>query len=156
MTTPVAKPLETSLVNDAPGLELSSNQTSLSFERTRMSADRTLMSMVRTSLSLISFGFTIYTVFQKLAETTALPINEEAPRNFGMALILIGITLLVLGIRSHMHFQRNLTARHERLFEMRLVRHSAHYRATPTFAVAAALLFVGVAAFAMIVFNMLR
>ena len=31
-----------------------------------MSADRTLMSVIRTSLSLISFGFTIFQVFEKL------------------------------------------------------------------------------------------
>ena len=38
----------------------------MSFQRTRLSADRTLMSVIRTALSLISFGFTIYQVFQKL------------------------------------------------------------------------------------------
>ena len=41
-------------------------RTGMSFQRTRMSADRTLMSVIRTSLSLISFGFTIFQVFQKL------------------------------------------------------------------------------------------
>ena len=151
----VAKPLETELINDQPGLELSSNNTSLSFERTQMAADRTLMAIVRTSLSLIGFGFTIHTVFQKLAQTSAAPLNENSPRNFGLALILIGIVMLVMGIWSHMKFQRTLTARHERLFELKLIRHSAHYQATPTFAVAAALLFVGIAAFAVIVFNMM-
>ena len=149
----LAKPLETALVNNEPGLELSSNNTSLSFERTQMAADRTLMAIVRTSLSLIGFGFTIHTVFQKLAESSAIKINDDAPRNFGLALILIGIVMLVMGILSHMRFQRNLTARRQRLFELQLVRHSAQYSATPTFAAAGALLFVGIAAFAVIIFN---
>ena len=37
----------------------------MSFQRTRMSADRTLMSVIRTSLSLITFGFTIFQIFEK-------------------------------------------------------------------------------------------
>ncbi len=50
-------------------VELSSRRTGMSFQRTRMSADRTLMSVIRTSLSLISFGFTIFQVFEKLHES---------------------------------------------------------------------------------------
>jgi putative membrane protein len=50
---------------DQISVELSSRRTGMSFQRTRMSADRTLMSVIRTSLSLISFGFTIFQVFQK-------------------------------------------------------------------------------------------
>ena len=55
---------------DRISVELSSRRTGMSFQRTRMSADRTLMSVIRTSLSLISFGFTIFQVFEKLRETT--------------------------------------------------------------------------------------
>ena len=51
---------------DRISVELSARRTGMSFQRTRMSADRTLMSVIRTSLSLISFGFTIYQVFEKL------------------------------------------------------------------------------------------
>jgi putative membrane protein len=118
-----------------------------------MSADRTLMAIVRTSLSLIGFGLTIHTVFQKLAESSAIKINDDAPRNFGLALIFIGIVMLVMGIMSHMRFQWNLTARRQRLFELKLVRRTFQYSTTPTFAVAGALLFVGNAAFAMIIFS---
>ena len=53
---------------DRISVELSSRRTGMSFQRTRMSADRTLMSVIRTSLSLISFGFTIFQVFQKLRD----------------------------------------------------------------------------------------
>ena len=53
---------------DNISVELSSRRTGMSFQRTRMSADRTLMSVIRTSLSLISFGFTIFQVFEKLRD----------------------------------------------------------------------------------------
>src|SRR6478736_10060800 len=78
-------------------VELSSRRTGVSFERPRMSADRTLMSVIRTSLSLIGFGFTIFQVFQKLYEAKVLQ-RAQAPRNFGVALVLLGIAMLVLGI----------------------------------------------------------
>ena len=148
-----AEPQKTALINDDPGVELASNRTSLSFERTRMGADRTLMAIVRTSLSLIGFGFTIYTVFQKLAQSKVLPLNQDSPRNFGLALIVIGIAMLVMGIWSHLRFQRALTDRRQQLFDLHLLRHSVEYRATPTLAAAAALLLVGLAAFAVIIFN---
>ena len=148
-------PPETPLIADEPGLVLASNRTGLSFERTRMSADRTLMSIVRTSLSLIGFGFTIHTVFEKLGEAGTLALNQNSARNFGLALIFIGVVLLIMGIAAHMKFQRQLPVRHDQLFELKLVRHAYHYSATPTFAVAAALLLVGLAAIATIVFNMM-
>ena len=148
------EPEEAPLVDDSPGLELSSNQTNLGFERTAMGADRTLMAIVRTSLSLIGFGFTINAAFQKLAEKGVLPLNQSAPRNFGLALIFIGIMMLVLGIVAHVRFQRALTARHDRLFARRLVHQKTEYRATPTFAVAGALLLVGLAAFCVAMFNL--
>jgi putative membrane protein len=148
------KPLqETALVDDDPGVVLASSRTALSFERTRMGADRTLMAIVRTALSLIGFGFTIHTAFQKLAEAGAVSMRTESPRNFGLALIFIGVTLLIMGILSHRKFQRQLNGRHDQLFEQRLVRHATQYTATPTFAAALALLFVGLAAFAVIIFN---
>ncbi len=57
--------------SDQINTELSARRTGMSFQRTRMSADRTLMSVIRTALSLISFGFTIYQVFQKLRDAEA-------------------------------------------------------------------------------------
>jgi putative membrane protein len=63
-----ATPVTAASDPDRISVELSSRRTGMSFQRTRMSADRTLMSVIRTSLSLISFGFTIFQVFQKLRE----------------------------------------------------------------------------------------
>jgi putative membrane protein len=69
--------------------ELAERRTGMSFQRTRISADRTLMSVIRTSLSLISFGFTIFQVFQKLRDQNLL--SGAAPaRNFGVTLVLLG------------------------------------------------------------------
>ena len=76
--------------SDRISVELSSRRTGMSFQRTRMSADRTLMSVIRTSLSLISFGFTIYQVFEKLRDQDVLT-HAAPPRNFGIALVALGI-----------------------------------------------------------------
>lgn len=152
---PGAETDDLSLISDDPSMELAANRTSLGFERTMMGADRTLMAIVRTALSLIGFGFTIHTVFQKLSEGSVLPLNEDSPRNFGLALILIGVVMLIMGIWSHLRFQRNFKVRQARLVHLKLLRYSIAYPAAPTFAVAAALLFVGIAAFAVIVFNAL-
>src|SRR5512143_4184303 len=89
--------------SDAVSAELSSRRTGLSFQRTRMSADRTLMSVIRTSLSLIGFGFTIFQVFQKLYDAQVLK-RAQAPRNFGEALVMLGIAALVVGILYHVRF----------------------------------------------------
>jgi len=82
---------------DRISVELSSRRTGMSFQRTRMAADRTLMAVIRTSLALIGFGFTIFQVFQKLYEAKIIHRAQE-PRNLGVALVLLGITMLVLGI----------------------------------------------------------
>ena len=75
---------------DRISVELAARRTGMSFQRTRMSADRTLMSVIRTSLSLISFGFTIFQVFEKLRDQNVI-MHAAAPRNFGMALVVLGI-----------------------------------------------------------------
>lgn len=87
--------------------EMSMRRTGMSFQRTRMSADRTLMSVIRTSLSLISFGFTIFQVFEKLREAGTIS-HAGAPRNFGIALVLLGIAMLAGGIVYHVQFMRGL------------------------------------------------
>src|SRR3954469_18825190 len=89
-------------------LELSMRQTGLAFQRTRMSADRTLMSVIRTALSLISFGFTIFQVFKHLEETKVLEGARPAARNFGGALVLLGVGMLTVGIIYHLLFMRGL------------------------------------------------
>src|SRR6201986_4274987 len=93
---------------DDISVELSSRRTGMSFQRTRMSADRTLMSVIRTALSLISFGFTIFQFFRHLQETKVLDTVGPAARNFGGALALLGVGMLVAGIVYHLLFMRGL------------------------------------------------
>lgn len=84
----------------------------LAYERSRLAADRTLMAWVRTSLSMISFGFTIFKFFQYLREanlsSATIPVNR--PRNFGLALLILGIVLLGFAILEHVLFVRRLAA----------------------------------------------
>ncbi len=97
---------------DSMSDELSSRRTALSFQRTRMSADRTLMAIIRTSLSLIGFGFTIYQFFRYLRGTAGVSelLRGEAPRNFGLALVILGVVMLSLGIWKHIAFMLELRA----------------------------------------------
>src|SRR5512143_298613 len=103
MNEPVATRITSKSEADRISVELSSRRTGMSFQRTRMSADRTLMGVIRTSLSLIGFGFTIFQVFQKLVEADVLK-RAQAPRNFGQALVMLGIAALVVGIVYHVRF----------------------------------------------------
>src|SRR6185503_9697176 len=101
---------ESSLINT----ELSARRTGLSFQRTRMSADRTLMSAIRTSLSLISFGFTIFQVFRSLPKEWAVnAVPANAGRNFGIALVMLGAAVLILGITYHVSFMKQLRLERE-------------------------------------------
>src|SRR3546814_19267831 len=87
--------------------EMSMRRTGMSIQRTRMSADRTLMSEIRTSLSMMSFGFTIYQVFRKLADSGAIS-SGRAPGHFGGILIVLGIVILIGGIWRHVQFALQL------------------------------------------------
>src|SRR5881398_3167411 len=88
--------------------ELSRRRTGLSFQRTRLSADRTLMSVIRTALSLISFGFTISQLLAKMKDAGVSRGGPNAARNFGLALVLLGVGSLVVGIIYHLLFMRGL------------------------------------------------
>jgi putative membrane protein len=104
-------------------VELASRRTALAFQRTRMSADRTLMAVIRTSLSLIGFGFTIYQFFRYLRETAGAPqlLRSEAPRNFGLALVILGVVMLSLGIWRHVAFMLELRAERKTFADRELI-----------------------------------
>jgi putative membrane protein len=104
-------------------LRLSMRRTRLSFQRTRMSADRTLMSIVRTALSLIGFGFTIYQFFRYLhQQADNIPlVRPHAARNFGIALVALGVLLLVFGIIGHVRFMLELRQDHDELVREALI-----------------------------------
>jgi putative membrane protein len=137
---------------DDPSVELASRRTGMSFQRTRMSADRTLMSVIRTSLSLIGFGFTIFQVFQKMREHDMIT-HAAAPRNFGIALVGLGILMLIGGIVYHIQFMLHL--RQQRIAMMRdgLVHGESKFPPSLTLMTAMILLLIGVVAIVSMVFN---
>ncbi len=117
----------------------------MSFQRTRMSADRTLMSVIRTSLSLISFGFTIFQVFQKLRDQTILTGAAPA-RNFGMALVSLGIAMLVIGIGYHVQFMFGLREERKAMTAAGLIHGESKFPPSLTLITALILLVIGVGA----------
>lgn len=125
--------------------DMSMQRTGLSIERTRMSAERTLMSFVRTALSLISFGFTIHAAFQKLVEANVLE-KSTAPRNFGLALVLIGVMLLIGGIYRHVQFSLHLRKLQQDSTSAGLASGEPPYPFSITLVTAGALLLLGMAA----------
>lgn len=145
MTEIVDSPLP--LIGGDASTELSANRTAMSFDRTALSNDRTLMSVVRTALSLIGFGFTIFQFFHKLSEQF-LPkgLPPEAPRRFGLALILLGVIILTFGIYNHAHATKERRRRRQALFEAQLIHHPEIKRPNSAMIVAVMLLVVGLLA----------
>ena len=137
---------------DRISVELSARRTGMSFQRTRMSADRTLMSVIRTSLSLISFGFTIYQVFDKLREAGTLA-HAAAPRNFGVTLVALGIAMLVIGIVYHIQFMVGLRHEREDMRATGLIHAESRFPPSMTLIAALLLLLVGIVAIFSMVFQ---
>lgn len=138
--------------SDKISVELSSRRTGMSFQRTRMSADRTLMSVIRTALSLISFGFTIYQVFQKLRDAGTLA-HAAAPRNFGVTLVLLGIVMLVVGILYHVQFMIGLRRERDAMRDAGLIHAQSGYPISFTLLTAVILLLIGLVAISSMIFN---
>ena len=139
MTASTPKP-----IND-PGTELARRRTGMSFQRTRMSADRTLMSVMRTALSLIGFGFTIFQFFQKMRDADVLQ-RVNAPRNFGLALVIIGIGMLILGIVYHIQFMAGLRKTREEMRAEGLIHGESVFPTSLSLITATLLLLLGIAA----------
>lgn len=130
---------------DQISVELSSRRTGMSFQRTRMSADRTLMSVIRTSLSLISFGFTIFQIFEKL-RNQQLVAHATPARNFGVALVGLGITMLVIGLIYHVQFMLELRRTRKAMTATGLIHAESRFPPSLTLITAVALLLIGVSA----------
>jgi putative membrane protein len=137
---------------DLISVELSSRRTGMSFQRTRMSADRTLMSVIRTSLSLISFGFTIYQVFEKLREHNVIT-HAAAGRNFGVALVALGIVMLVGGIIYHVQFMVGLREERKSMTADGLIHAQSQFPVSLTLITAVILLLIGVFAIVSMMFR---
>jgi putative membrane protein len=120
-----------------PGTEMSSRRTGMSFQRTRLAADRTLMATIRTSLSLFGFGFTIHQIFTKLFEQGVIT-RPQAARNFGLALVLIAVAMLVMGIVYHGMFMLGLRTTRREMTAAGLIHGESHF--PPSFTLISALL----------------
>jgi putative membrane protein len=138
--------------SDQISVELSARRTGMSFQRTRMSADRTLMSVIRTSLSLISFGFTIFQVFEKLKDQSMIT-HAAAPRNFGIALVALGILMLIGGIIYHVQFMLELRATRHAMTADGLIHGESRFPTSLTLITALILLVIGVAAIVSMLFQ---
>jgi putative membrane protein len=73
----------------------------LALERTRIAYERTLMAWVRTATSMITFGFSVYKFFEFELAKSDTAASGIGPREFGIALILIGLTTLLIGRLEH-------------------------------------------------------
>lgn len=140
----------TETISDAPSsasiaTELAMRRTGMAFQRTRMAADRTLMAVIRTALSLISFGFTIYQLFNKLRDAGVLK-NAASARNFGETLVLLGIGMLILGIIYHVMFMSGLRRQRAAMKAQQLVYGESGFPASLVLIVAITLLLIGIAA----------
>jgi putative membrane protein len=125
-------------------------RTGMAFQRTRMAADRTLMAVIRTALSLISFGFTIFTFFNKLKDAGVLKGAAPA-RTFGESLVLLGVGMLILGIIYHVRFMLGLRSMRSSMKLEGLVHADSGFPASLVLIVAVILLLIGIgAAFSMI------
>jgi putative membrane protein len=113
--------------------------------RTRLSLERTLMSWVRTSVALIGFGFTIVQFFEHLHAIagTAPGLRPEAPRYLGLALIAAGVFTLLISTWQYRSVVHYLWSKE---FEP-IAGVGDVVRMTPLYAVAIALIFIGLFAF---------
>ena len=131
------------------GTELAMRRTGMSFQRTRMSADRTLMAVIRTSLSLISFGFTIYQFLGRLSFAN----SAEAARNFGLALVVLGVAMITMGIVYHVQFMWGLRVQSKELTATGLIYGRSQFPPSLTLITAVLLLLLGLLAVSSMVFH---
>lgn len=117
-----------------------------------MSADRTLMSVIRTSLSLIGFGFTIYQFFQHLRAENVLT-GAHAARNFGVALVYLGVLMILAGIAFHIQFMLALRNQRTEMTKSGLIHGQSRFPVSYTLIVAFVLLLLGLAAIASVSFR---
>jgi putative membrane protein len=133
-------------------VEQAARRTGMAFQRTRMSADRTLMSVIRTSLSLLSFGFTISQVFEKLHDAGTIA-HAGAASNFGIALVILGVLMLVGGIVYHVRFMLGLRHARQAMKAADLIHAESAYPISLTLITAIVLLLIGLAAILSMVFH---
>jgi putative membrane protein len=124
-----------------------------SWLRTRLSVERTMMSWVRTAASLIAFGFTIVQFFERMQDLPGIaPAHfPDAPRYLGLMLILCGIVALVVSVWEYVWAIRYLWGGDFAV----VAGVTKEGKNTPLFAIAIALIFVGLFAFFSVLLRLL-
>ena len=110
------------------------------------------MSVIRTSLSLISFGFTIAKAFEKLREMGTVS-SEKPARNFGVALVALGIAMLMLGIGYHVQFMLGLREERKMMKAEGLVHAESKFPPSLTLITAVVLLLIGIVVIVSLIFR---
>jgi putative membrane protein len=82
----------------------------------------------------------------ELATDATLIAAAHAPRNFGLALVGLGIAMLVLGIVYHLRFMRELRKSRESMVADGLIHGQSAFPPSLTLVTAVVLLAIGVAA----------
>ena len=77
---------------------LAEHRTELGFGRTLLALERTLMAWIRTDISLITFGFTMFKLLESIQQVSGSAVSQNAARNIGMALILLGVGTLIMAM----------------------------------------------------------
>jgi uncharacterized membrane protein YidH (DUF202 family) len=126
--------------------EMSSRRTGMSFQRSRLSAER-------TALSLISFGFTIYQFLGRLVDEKLVSGAPHAARNFGQALVWLGVGMLVVGIIYHIQFMLGLRKVRAGMRDETLIHAESVFPVSFTLVVAVLLLGIGLVALASLTFQ---
>lgn len=88
------------------------DQMMLAIERTYLAHERTLMAWTRTSTSLITFGFTLFKFFEFL-QASGQAVHRQhllGARTFGLIMIGIGVSTLVVACFQHRAQMRRLNA----------------------------------------------
>ena len=113
--------------------------------RTRLAVERTLMAWVRTSVALIGFGFTIVQFFEHLHAIAGVApaLRPQAPRYLGLALITTGVVALLISVWQYRLVVHYLLGKE---FEA-IAGLGDVVRMTPLYAVAIALILIGLFAF---------
>src|SRR5690606_36826452 len=105
-----------------------------------------------TSLALISFGLTISEVFRSLQET-GVSTSVHAARNFGLALVALGIGMLVTGIIYHLQFMHGLRLERQAMTAAGLIHGESVFPPSLTLITALILLLIGIAAIISMLFR---
>lgn len=133
--------------------EMSGRRTGMSFQRSRMSAERTLMSVIRTAMALISFGFTIYQFLGHMAQEKLVTGMPHAARNFGLALVWLGVGMTVVGIIYHLQFMLGLRRQRRSMCRDGLIHGESGFPVSFTLLVALSLLALGIVALTSLTFH---